>query len=416
MPEEPEVQEPREEPTDAGDVEQSASWTDVSAAIDQLGAGNDVELPGHRFQMVDGEPTGEDAGAAAEDESTNDTKGAEAGTEEETGKPDSKQEPAEGDAKKPGAEETAKPYAIVGEDGDEYEFEQWPEDAKIRIRADKQDVLLSFDELVQSASMGVHAQARMTQLGNERADAVASRDTALGAVRDLESELDRTEEILRQVLVDDEARDKVRKAAGKYLDREYADGQRAKAELDRRTREESTDAQGAAMQAFWEGCRERVGGQLSEYEFLEEEDADRILSEFQARFERQRDEMYARGDQYAEEKRLDPKDVRAALAPRALAWLTEENLAAVMKEENDRIESRVGPRLQKRDEEEAKRHNERVSNRRKRAGDKPLKGGGAGVQPGAKGAEELQEGENAFDAAKRRIQTELQTARSPLAD
>lgn len=301
--------------------------------------------------------------------------------------------PVEPKAEKQEEETTEKPekptrvYTITDPAGQEVES-ALPEGAKIRFKADDKEVEATFDELVSHAQQGVHAQRKLSKMGQEisveRRKAANLETTLTQREQEHQEEINASRKLMRLILSDPEAADKIEAELAKWEDPEYREGMEAR---DRERRRQATESSqdGAQKEEIWnqfwtEAAPSEFDRALPEFELLRESDRQEVLAEFHAGYARAYNTAAA-----GFEKRGIPKEKVHALADEvAMGVLTEENLRAAMKRKNDSLSERLGPIKRTREHEAETRlateHNQRTDARIERTekAPRPLGSGGGG--------------------------------------
>ncbi len=220
-------------------------------------------------------------------------------------------------------------------------------DAMRVSEADGQEVKVeSMSGLVGLAQKGVHADRRLTELGNERA-------TALSRVAALEGEAKEKaiewEELLVSAPTDEDAAEKMREALGPLESKEAREGARAKDELKERDEADAARAEADEKKA-WEDVyasyaqdtKDLLGSEKgkADYPMLRETDIPRIQAALFQTSESYREiltrELVAKGQ--------SQEEAEGIAAAEAARWLTEEHsdaLTRVLKTMNADFAGRV---------------------------------------------------------------------------
>ena len=234
-------------------------------------------------------------------------------------------------------------YSLEGKDAEV----KWSEGTEVTFKADGQEVKVeSMSGLVGLAQKGVHADRRLTELGNERA-------TALSHVAALEGEAKEKaiewEELLVSALTDEDAAEKMREALGPLESKEAREGARAKDELKERDEADAARAEADEKKA-WEDVyasyaqdtKDLLGSEKGKagYPMLRETDIPRIQAALFQTSESYREiltrELVAKGQ--------SQEEAEGTAAAEAARWLTEERsdaLARVLKTMNADFAGRV---------------------------------------------------------------------------
>jgi hypothetical protein len=248
---------------------------------------------------------------------------------------------------KPDASKGEPRFSVIDADGDAMDAE-WPEGAKLRFKADGKPVeVTSFDQLVQMAQKAPLADRLSGELGRrtqhfqrelqEREQTITARDQAL----------EESEATILAIAFDDQARARVQEALKDYRSPAAREGLKAQRDLAMREQRDARQAEANREQAttqFWERVRTDIGAQLAQHEYLADEDVDEVLDGFYRGYEQHRNELVERYSAIAASRGIRPEAAVAEAERDALAWLTEQNLAAVMKGLNDRYAARAGRR------------------------------------------------------------------------
>lgn len=420
---------------EADQVQQQGQGTATEAAVPQgaatgAGSGGDRPAAGNKFlALMDeigriSEPKPDGGGASGEDGKD----GAVAGQgrqESDPGRePEAQEERAaggegaeesDGEAAGEGAADKGddRPYTILGGDGKPTEL-PLPEGAKIRFPADGRQVEASFDELVRFASMGVHANRRLTELGQERK---ALEDN----VRRLQDQVARAERILERVLTDDDAYDKARRrfldTQEKLKDPEYREGLEAKRKLSEREQQE----QQQLVDRFWNAVDSTFREALPQFPYLRDDDYELIVADFTRPAEQAFEAKYA---ELIKSGRPEEEAIDAA-RKEAAKLLTPDALRKTMEQHNDRIASRLPPEARRQPggdgparkepekadpQRQAEEHNKYIDEkRRQREQSRSIRQSGGALNPAAQPREPGRK--LTFDERMRMISEEIDRAK-----
>lgn len=301
----------------------------------------------------------------------------------------------------PAEDASPRAYAILDAEGKALDA-GLPEGATVRFKADGREVVATLDEVVRHASMGVHADRRLSQMGQDvRAakDAAGKHATALG----------QAEQMIEKLLTDPDYLDKVQARFERIADPEIRDALRAKqvlAERDEQDQVRQEAHEQAVYAQFWDSVSDQIKTAIPDYSHLRAEDEEEVRSAFYGLATQQYEELHGRYSEIARQRGFSAEEADAHAERDALAVLTEENLKWLMGQVNGRYASRLGspPNLREerngpaptremqavRDEKgrfvsaeaEAEKHNNHVTEKLKqRDTNKMIRGGGA--PPGA---------------------------------
>jgi hypothetical protein len=137
----------------------------------------------------------------------------------------------------------------------------------------------------------------------------------------------------------------VRQALGAYQAPEAREGLRAQRELEARNQRdaEAAEAQrGQVINSFWGKVQADIAAALPQHEYLSDEDVAEVQDRFYRGYEAHRNTLVDRYSQIAAQRGIPVEHAVAEAERDALAWLTEQNLAATMKGLNDRYAARAG--------------------------------------------------------------------------
>ena len=236
-------------------------------------------------------------------------------------------------------------YSLEGEDAEV----KWSEGAEVTFKADGQQVKVgSMTELVEFAQKGVHAARRLTEIGNEKADAVARVATLETELKDKGIEW---EELLVSALTNEEVAEQMREALGPLKSKEAREGARAKDELaerdkadQARTEADETKAWSETWDKYAQDVKDVLGSEAgkAEYPMLRETDIPRIQHA-----------LFQTSENYREiltknlvDRGRTQEEAEGTATAEAARWLTEERpdaLARVLKTMNADFADRVLP-------------------------------------------------------------------------
>lgn len=329
-------------------------WDAMKNALGKMGEGKQVRLPG--------EPGTDD-----EDTKDEDT-GEEKSDEQRAEKPDAAQDKS--DAGKEGKDGKGKPqgqerpadsagrqvFTITDADGDEAELE-WPEGATISFTADGQQVTAkTIGELVTFAQKGVHADRRLSQLGQERSRFETRASQLEQQVQAKDTEVRTAEEMILRAVFDDEARAALQKELEGFRDPKVREqvrkGEAAQQELEQRKQqdqERSSESNAQLAARFHQKVTSEVTDELAatdddgepKYRYLTPEDEPMIRQRFIDTYNeilRDTTEQYRR---QAPSVGLSEAHADAEARKFALTYLTEDNLRQVVADVEEHYRQRA---------------------------------------------------------------------------
>lgn len=262
-------------------------------------------------------------------------KGAAGGTEKPD--PGTKGEEA-GTTGRAGAGAAAPRYVIRDAQGSEYEVEPLPEGTSIEFKAMGKVVRArSLDEVVELAQKGALAR----QIESKAAKTEHRLSQQLTA---LEQKLVDAEAMFARLATDDEALEEFRQRAEKLKDPEYRAGLQAKEQLaarEAREQDESADQQEAVVEEFWGHVENHFTAQLEDYPLLTAEDLPEVAQTFQSEFAAHRQALFDAFAPTATQRGLTEAQTWQVVDAKAVEWLTEAQLDAVMQRANDRYAQRL---------------------------------------------------------------------------
>lgn len=234
----------------------------------------------------------------------------------------------------PAAPAAPRAFTIVGADGQEAQI-AIPEGAEIRFKADGRDVATkSLDDVITWAQKGVHADRRLSELGQERSRA-AARAT------ELETQIKRAEEILFKAVFDEEAREQLAQQLTPYRDPAVRDALRDSQTLKQQRQEEREAGQQQAWNTFWDNVRTEAQTAVGELEYVDETDIPAIMQTFHGNYEQYRAQLTSQYTAQARAQGIDEAQAVNAANKQALSYLNEQNLRAVVKAFEDLYSSRA---------------------------------------------------------------------------
>jgi hypothetical protein len=262
----------------------------------------------------------------------------------------------DGEAEKPGVKAGApREFRIELPDGTDA-TSTVPREAKITYKAGGQEVTHSLEQVVANASKGVYADQRLSQLGQERAEATRRATTAEQTLATLRTQhqqaVEASDKLLLSILTDDAAYEAAQAEFGKFADPEIQallqqkrDAEWAAKEKDATQQAEAAakaEQQDQAWDGFWaESVPEAVTAKLAEYDYLSTMDVGQIAAEFHRGYSQAFE---------AEVQRLSSHGLADAVVERlanevAINALTNDALYAVMDQMNTARGEKIAPKL-----------------------------------------------------------------------